>query len=409
MPISISFPRLDRIVDLLLPVLAVFLALVIGAGMLLIIDADPIQAYNGLYQGALGTKNAVADTLVKATPLLLVGIGICISFRGGVVNIGGEGQMIMGGVAALAIGLEFPDKDPTLMIPLCLVASFVAGAIWGGIAGVLKAYFNVNEILSTIMLNQIATSWMVYLVSNVFVDPEKKKLGAPIPETQRLSRDYDLPRIGGSIDKLFDTLGIGGGKLWATTLLHNGVIIAIILAVLVYILLWRTTVGYRIRAVGLNPHASRYAGIKVRQYMVLSLVLSGGFAGLAGGVQVLGVNHRMNAEAGGIAFTGNAGFNGIVAALFGKLHPLGTIPASILFGALLVGGNKLQRTVQVPSSFITVLIGLVIIFVVGSDLWTRQRMRRRVSAGPPAARPGDRPPRPTSYAAATGLQGESEQ
>ena len=155
-------------------------------------------------------------------------------------------------------------------------------------------------------------------------------------------------------------------------------IIAFVLAIVVYILLWRTTVGYRIRAVGMNPRASRYAGIKVKQYTVLALMLSGGFAGLAGGIQLLGVRHRMNAEGGAIAFTGNAGFNGIVAALFGGLHPLGTIPASILFGALLVGGNKLQRSVQVPSALITALIGLVIVFVVASDVFVRRRSRRRV-------------------------------
>jgi general nucleoside transport system permease protein len=147
----------------------------------------------------------------------------------------------------------------------------------------------------------------------------------------------------------------------------------------VYILMWRTTIGYRIRAVGKNPDASRYAGIPVQRYMVLSLVLSGGLAGLAGGIQLLGVSHRMNAEGGAIAFTGNAGFNGIVAALFGGLHPLGTIPASLLFGALLVGGNKMQRTVQVPSALITALIGLVIVFVVSSDIFVRRRSRRRVS------------------------------
>jgi ABC-type uncharacterized transport system permease subunit len=149
--------------------------------------------------------------------------------------------------------------------------------------------------------------------------------------------------------------------------------------VVVYVLLWRTTTGYRIRAVGKNPRASRYAGIKVKWYTALSLILSGGFAGLAGGIQVLGVSHRMNAEGGALSFTGNAGFNGIVAALFGKLHPLGTIPASILFGALLVGGNKLQRVVQVPTSLITALIGLVIVFVVGSDIFVRRRSRRRVA------------------------------
>ena len=374
---------LDRVIDILMPVFAVILALIIGAVLLVLLGADPLEAYrDGLYEGAFGSKKAFSNTLVKATPLLLVGIGICISFRGGVINIGGEGQMIIGGLATIAITLKFPDADPTLMIPLALVMSFLAGAIWGGLSGVLKAYFKVNEILSTIMLNQIAGLWMVYLVSNVFVDPEKKKLGAPIPETERISRAYDLPRIGKDLDKIWQWLGLDGygEKLWKTYTLHNGIIIAVILAVVVYILLWRTTIGYRIRAVGQNQHASRYAGIQVKQYIVLSLALSGGFAGLAGGVQVLGISHGMNAEAGATAFTGNAGFNGIVAALFGKLHPISAIPAAILFGALLVGGNNLQRTIQVPSSFTTVLIGLVIVFVVASDIWLRRRTLRRVSA-----------------------------
>ncbi len=387
-------PQFDRIINLLLPFFAVLLALLVGAVIIFLMDANPIEAYQALWKGAFGTKNAVANTFIKATPLLLVGIGICISFRGGVINIGGEGQMIVGGLAALGLVLAYPNADPTVMIPAALVVSFLAGAVWGGIAGVLKAYFNVNEILSTIMLNQIANFWMMYLVSNVLVDPEKKKLGAPIPETRRMPRQFDLPRIGESVDKLWDWLGLSeyGTRQWSHTLLHNGIIIAIVLAVLAYILLWRTTIGYRIRAVGKNPHAARYAGIPVKRYMVLSLVLSGGFAGLAGGIQVLGVHHRMNAESGGLSFTGSAGFNGIVAALFGKLHPLGTIPASFLFGILLVGGNKLQRDMQVPSALIMVLIGLVIVFAVSSDIWVRRRARRVDAApaesAPPSAKPG---------------------
>ncbi len=380
---QLKFPQrlhLGRTLDAFLPLFAVLLALFIGGFMILLMEASPLDAYRALWEGAFGTKNAVADTLVKATPLLLVGIGICISFRGGVVNIGGEGQMIAGGLAAVAIGLEYKESDPTTVIVACLVASFVAGAIWGGIAGVLKAYFSVNEILSTIMLNQIATFGMMYLVRSEFIDPRQKSAAAPIPETERLPRSLDLPRIGGALDNLYDFLGLSApdANQWTTTMLHNGIIIAFVLAIVVYILLWRTTVGYRIRAVGMNPRASRYAGIKVKQYTVLALMLSGGFAGLAGGIQLLGVRHRMNAEGGAIAFTGNAGFNGIVAALFGGLHPLGTIPASILFGALLVGGNKLQRSVQVPSALITALIGLVIVFVVASDIFVRRRSRRRV-------------------------------
>jgi simple sugar transport system permease protein len=153
----------------------------------------------------------------------------------------------------------------------------------------------------------------------------------------------------------------------------------VILAFLVYVLLWRTTLGYRIRAVGQNPDASRYGGIKVRQHVVMALLLSGAFAGLAGAVQVYGLNYRMITDGSATGFTGSAGFNGIVAALFGQLHPIGAIPASFLFGALLVGANKLQRVMQVPSAFIVALNGLVVIFVVSSEIWRRRRQRKRMT------------------------------
>jgi simple sugar transport system permease protein len=153
----------------------------------------------------------------------------------------------------------------------------------------------------------------------------------------------------------------------------------VILAFLVYVLLWRTTLGYRIRAVGQNPDASRYGGIKVPQHVVMALLLSGAFAGLAGAVQVYGLNYRMITDGSATGFTGSAGFNGIVAALFGQLHPIGTIPASFLFGALLVGANKLQRVMQVPSAFIVALNGLVVIFVVSSEIWRRRRQRKRMT------------------------------
>ena len=245
-------PRLDRVIDPLMPLFAVILALLIGAVMIALMGASPVDGYKALWKGAFGTKNTAADTLIKATPLLLVGLGTCIAFRGGVINIGGEGQMVVGGLAAVAVGLQYKNSDPTIYIAICLGASFLAGAVWGGIAGVLKAYFRVNEILSTIMLNQIATLWMMFLVRNQFIDPAKKNTAAPIPETARLSRRLDLPRIGHSLDKIYDWLGLSGyGKMqWSTTLLHNGIVIAVILAVVVYILLWRTTIGYRIRAVG---------------------------------------------------------------------------------------------------------------------------------------------------------------
>ena len=365
--------RLNSLVDSLLPVLATLAALVVGAVMLLILRVNPITAYQALWEGAFGSTNALAETLVKATPLLFVGLGICIAFRGAVINIGGEGQMVVGALLATVVGLTLTDWPGWVVVSLALVAGFVGGAIWGGIPGLLKAYFNVNEILSTIMMNAIAVQGMNFLLRGPMIDPAQAELASKIPQTARLIEAYRLPRL-------------------VPTRLHLGALIAVILAILVYILLWRTTLGYRIRAVGQNPHASRYAGINVKRHIVLALLFSGAFAGLAGATQVFGVNYRMITDGSATGFTGSAGFNGIVAALFGQLHPIGTIPASILCGALLVGANKMQRVVQVPSALITALNGLVVVFVVSSEIWRQGRQRRRlrdaVAASELAPEPG---------------------
>jgi len=352
---------IPRLVDALLPVFATLAALLVGAVMLLFLKVNPLEAYKALWQGAFGTSNAFAETLVKATPLLLVALGICISFRGDVINIGGEGQMIVGALLATWVGLTFTSLPGWIVISIALLAGFIGGAIWGGIPGLLKAYFRVNEILSTVMMNAIAVQLMNFLLRDAMIDPVQAERASKIPQTARLLEAFHLPRL-------------------APTRLHLGVLIAVILAILVYILLWRTTLGYRIRAVGQNPNASRYAGIKVPRYIVLSLLLSGAFAGLAGATQVYGVNYRMITDGSASGFTGGAGFNGIVAALFGQLHPIWSVPASILFGALLVGANSMQRVVQVPSALITALNGLVVVFVVSSEIWRQRRQRRRLAA-----------------------------
>ena len=369
-----------KLIDALLPVFATIAALLVGAVMLLLLKVNPIEAYKAMWDGAFGSQNAVAETLVKATPLLLVGLGICISFRGDVINIGGEGQMIVGAILGTLIGITLVDWPGWAVIPIALITGFIGGAIWGGIPGVLKAYFNVNEILSTVMMNAIAVQLMNFLLRGPMIDPSQAELASKIPQTARLLDTFRLPR-------------------WVPTRLHLGALIAVVLAILVYILLWRTTWGYRIRAVGQNPDASKYAGVKVRNYIVLALILSGAFAGLAGVMQVYGVNYRMITDGSASGFTGSAGFNGIVAALFGGLHPIGTIPASILFGALLVGANKMQRVVQVPSALITALNGLVVVFVVSSEIWRRRRQKKRLAAASPEGEgitpegsgPGDSP------------------
>jgi simple sugar transport system permease protein len=353
---------------ILVPLAAGGAALLVGAVILLALGANPVEAYIGMVQGAVGSPNAIADSLVKAVPLLFVGVGICIAYRGGVINIGGEGQIVIGALTTTAFVLAFPFLPSWLLIPLGLVAGFVGGALWGSIAGFLKARFKVNEVLSTVMLNAIAVQIMTFLLNGALMDPTSLDNAIRIPQTQRFPIWADLPRL-------------------VPTRLHFGVLLGILAAILVYYLLWRTTIGYRIRAVGFNTVASKYAGIPVNRYQILAITLSGALAGMAGAVEVLGVSHRLFTDGSATGFTGSAGFNGIVAALFGGLHPLGVIPASFLFGALLTGANSLQRSVQVPSAFVTTLDGLVVIFVVASQIWAKRRATQRV-LGETTARPG---------------------
>jgi len=343
--------------NLALPLAGVLVALLIGGIMLVVLKANPFVAYAEMVSGAVGSLSGVTQSLVKATPLLLVGLGICIAFRANVINIGGEGQIILGAIAATWFPLTFNTWPGWLLIPITLLLGFIAGAAWGFVPGILKARLKVNEILSTIMMNAIALQFMYLLIRGPLMDPAGVASGTYLAQSAALPKQAWLPR------------------LVPQTLLHAGAIIAVLLAVAVYFFLWRTTIGYRIRAVGLNPDASRHSGINVPFYQALSLTLAGGFAGLAGAIEIMGVQHRL---LDGI--TGGYGFTGIVAALLGGLHPLGVIPASILFGGLLVGANEMQRSVQVPSSLINVILGLVVLFVSGSAIWSRRWAARRKSS-----------------------------
>ena len=352
------------LLNFLLPVAGVLAALVISAIMLLFLKVDPFAAYASLAQGAVGSTFGLTQTLVKATPLLLVGLGICIAFRANVINIGAEGQIIMGAIAGAWLPLTFPGLPGWLLIPGACVAGFVAGAFWGFIPGILKARLRVNEILSTIMMNAIALQFMNLLLQGPLMDPEGVKRGTFLAQSARLPEQAWLAR------------------LVPQTLLHSGAIIAFVLAFVVYIFLWRTPVGYEIRAVGLNPDASRYSGIDVPFNMALSLTLAGGFAGIAGAIEVIGVQHRLME-----GLTSGYGFTGIVAALLGGLHPIGLLPASVFFGGLLVGADKMQRAMQVPSSLVTALLGLIVLFVSGAGIWAKRWAARRLSIGRSEAGP----------------------
>ncbi len=339
-------------------VAAVLLAFAIGAIMMAGLGANPLTGYKALFTGAFGSRGDLSDTAVKAMPILLVGTGICISFRARVINIGGEGQIIAGALLSTVTALAMPGVPPIVLVPLVLVAGFVGGAAWGAIPGALKAYLGVNEILSTIMLNIVAVQVMNYLLRGPLIDPAEIARGTRIPQTKRLSPNADLP------------------VLLHGTRLHLGVMVALVAAVLTWVFLWRTTTGYRLRAAGANADAARYAGIAVKRMTMLALTASGAMCGLAGSVLVFGSeSHRFVTDGSATGFTGSAGFNGIVAALFGGLHPLLTIPASILFGGLLVGANAMQRAIQIPAALVIAVNGLVVVFVAASVTF-----RKRIGA-----------------------------
>lgn len=344
----------SKIFDAIIPLFATIIALILGVFVLKALGKDPLAAYAALFDGAFGNQRAIIQTIIKATPLLLVGIGVCIAFRGGVINIGGEGQIIVGALASAAFALYVPIQSRWLMIPLSLLTAMLAGAIWGGIPGILKAKLGVNEILTTVMMNSIAVYLSNFLLRGPMIDPHEIEMGTRAAQTALLPEQSFLTRLS------------------PPTQLNTGTILALVLAVVVFVMLFKTTIGYRIRAVGKSSDASKYAGINVSFFQALALILGGAMAGLAGGVEVLGVQHRVMEN-----ISANYGFNGIVTALFGSLHPLGAIPASFLFGGLMVGGNKLQRTVQVHSAFIDTLLGLIVLFVVAAKIFSTRRSKKR--------------------------------
>ncbi|MDE0067474.1 MAG: ABC transporter permease [Acidimicrobiaceae bacterium] len=349
---------LHRFSGSLVPLVAALAALAVGAVVIIVLGANPLVGYGELVKGAFGSGDALADTAVRAMPLLLVGTGICIAFRASVINIGGEGQIVAGALLSTVTALAVPNLPAIVLIPVVMLAGIIGGGIWGAIPGALKAYLGVNEILSTIMLNIVAIQVMNYLLRDPLIDPLEIERGTRIPQTERLSENADLPIL------------IEGTRL------HLGVVIALLASVVAWVFLWRTTVGFKTRAVGHNSAAANYAGMPFKRMTMLALTYSGAMCGLAGAVLVFGSqSHRLITDGSSLGFTGSSGFNGIVAALFGGLHPLWTIPSSFLFGGLLVGANAMQRAIQIPSALVIGLNGLIVVFVVSSTS-VRDRLRQ---------------------------------
>jgi len=324
-------------------IVAIAAAMGIGAIVFAMVGADIVKAYTVILTEPLKDMIGITEIIVRAVPLSLIALGIAIAFRSGILNIGAEGQMLMGILASSATAIAFASLPKPILVPLSILAGAAGGAIWGGIAGVLKAKLGVNEILSTVMLNYIAAQFYTFLLRGPMMDPEELVTGSGTPQTVRMPRNAWLDR------------------LLPGTRLHAGVYIAIGLAIVVFFLLWRTTAGFRMRAAGAEAKAARYSGVKVQRYLIIAMLLSGAFAGMAGAVEVLGV-HRRAIE----GISGGYGFTGIVVALFGGLHPAGIIPASMFFGLLLLGADMTQRLASVPANMVLVLQGAIILAIVSA-------------------------------------------
>jgi simple sugar transport system permease protein len=354
--------------------LATLAAALTGAIVIKVVGASPLATYTTIFTGPLADKFGITEVLVRAVPLTLVGLGIAISFRSGILNIGAEGQMLMGILASTAMALAIPGMPKFVVLPLMLLAGALGGALWGGIAGWLRAKLDVNEILSTVMLNYIAAQFYTFLLRGPMIDPGELETGSGTPQSMRLPKSAWLDRIV------------------PETRLHAGLLLALVLAFGVYILLWRTTWGYRLRAAGAEAKAARYAGVNVERSLVVAMLFAGGFAGLAGAVEVAGVHHRAIE-----GISSGYGFSGIVVALFGGLHPAGIVPAAAFFGLLLVGADMTQRSAGVPANMLLVLQGVVILAIVSAQMYinnayTQERFAKFLRRWKPgkAAQAGER-------------------
>ena len=327
---------------------AIFADLAIGGLFLWLAGYDPLAAYRTLFIGAFGSLNNLAETLLRATPLILIGAGLAIAFRANVWNIGAEGQFYAGAVGCNAAGISLGGLPSGLSIPLVLLTGMLCGAMWALLAGILKVRFGANEIVTTIMLNFIAVIATSYLVTGPMIE----EVGM-YPQSGQIAEGARLPYI------------------LPNTRLHLGLLLALAAAVALHVLLWKTTLGFEIRTVGLNPTVARCAGMRVNRNILWTMALSGAAAGLAGAVEVSGLTHRLYQQ-----ISPGYGYDGIAVALLGGNGPLACIFTGLLFGAIRSGSEIMQIKEQVPSVLVYLIQGLIILSAAGLGAFQFSRLRR---------------------------------
>ena len=327
-------------------VLAVVAALAVTSLLFLLYGANPLAAYAALFHEPFATMRGFGYTLVRTAPLTLIALGTIVSWRSGFGYLGFEGCFVVGAAATTWLALFTRPFAPVVFLGLALGLSFAAGAAWAGMVAVIRARFGGNEVLISLMTNYVAILMVQYLVSGPMRAP------GGVPETALLPRGTWLPFI------------LPGTRA------HAGILLALLAALLVWMLLRRTALGYELIVSGLSPGAARYGGINVGGRLVLAAFLAGGLGALAGTVEVLGEQHRlMDGISGGVGFTG------IIVALLAKLNPLAVIPAAALYGGMTVGANAMQRRAGIPSSITFILQSLIVLMVLASDIFRRYRVK----------------------------------
>ncbi|WP_163103301.1 ABC transporter permease [Peribacillus alkalitolerans] len=343
-----------RMTNILVPLISVFLGLLVGAIIMVVSGYNPINGYMALFNGIFGEVFSIGETIRQLIPYVLAGLAVAFAYRTGLFNIGVEGQLIVGWLAAVWVGISF-DLPKIIHLPLAILAAGVAGALWAAVPGILKARFRVHEVIVSIMMNYIALHVTNYFIYNIITENADKTPKVAASATLR------SPFLEGLTDY---------------SRLHWGIIVALIGALVMWFILEKTTVGYELRSVGFNQHASQYAGMNVNKNIVLSMVISGAFAGLAGAMEGLGTFEYAAIKGG---FTGT-GFDGIAVALLGGNTAIGVILAAALFGGLKVGALNMPFEAGVPNELVDIVIALIIFFV-ASSYFIRWLLERKSSKG----------------------------
>jgi simple sugar transport system permease protein len=335
-----------KIQGLLVPVLAVFIALVLGAGIIAYLGENPLNAYYYLFTGAFDGKRAIARTLLEATPMIFTGLSVLVAFKAGLFNIGSQGQVVMGGLAAAAVG-AFVHNIGINNVVVVLIIAAAAGFAWAGIAGWLKAKLGVHEVISTIMLNYIALNFEQYGLNYPL------KEGGPMGPSPQTPPVFEASRLAMLMP---DT----------RVALNVGFIIAVIAVIVIWFMFEKTITGYEIKAVGLNPTASENAGINVKMKILFAMGIAGALSGLAGAERILGGVGQYTYRQGIMA---SYGFDGIAVALLGKNSPIGALFAAILFAALRTGGRAMQFNTSIPSQIIIIIQAIIILLIAAENMF----------------------------------------